>query len=251
MSFRIGVAGWSIPSEHKNYFPKEGSHLERYAQTFNAVEINSSFYREHKPVTYKRWAETVPKDFRFSVKLNQIFTHEQHLEVNEKELVDSLNGIRELGDRWGALLVQIPPSLDYHLAIALTFFKTLRKHYDGPVVFEPRHISWQVSQTLLRDFDISKVKADPEICRMPEAEAQASLPYERLHGSPIMYRSSYFIYSLEKIAAQMKKDVKRVPEVWCIFDNTALFHATKNALELKELLNEKVKKRPVDLDSLL
>jgi uncharacterized protein YecE (DUF72 family) len=52
---RIGTAGWSIPKEHAEAFPISGSHLERYAAVFNAVEINSSFYRPHRPATDERW----------------------------------------------------------------------------------------------------------------------------------------------------------------------------------------------------
>ena len=56
----IGTAGWSIPAQHAGAFPGEGSHHERYSRRFSAVEINSSFYRPHRPSTYQRWAATVP-----------------------------------------------------------------------------------------------------------------------------------------------------------------------------------------------
>src|SRR4051794_13075863 len=49
---RVGCAGWSIPKEHAGRFPAEGSHLARYAQRLPAVEVNSSFYRPHRPSTY-------------------------------------------------------------------------------------------------------------------------------------------------------------------------------------------------------
>ena len=47
MTLRIGTAGWSFPRTLDG-FPAEGSGLERYAARFNAVEINSSFYRPHQ-----------------------------------------------------------------------------------------------------------------------------------------------------------------------------------------------------------
>jgi hypothetical protein len=50
---RIGTASWSIPKEHGAEFSIGGSHLERYAAVFNAVEINSSFYRPHRLATYE------------------------------------------------------------------------------------------------------------------------------------------------------------------------------------------------------
>ena len=68
-SLYVGCAGWSISAAYANEFPDGKSHLARYAQVFNAVEINSSFYRPHLPATYRRWSATVPKTFRFAVKM--------------------------------------------------------------------------------------------------------------------------------------------------------------------------------------
>ena len=64
-SIRVGCAGWSIPREHADRFPEEGSHLARYAGRFPAVEINSSFYKPHRPATYARWAASVPASGAF------------------------------------------------------------------------------------------------------------------------------------------------------------------------------------------
>ena len=72
---RIGCAGWSIPKAHAGAFPAVGTALERYAQVFDCVEINSSFYRSHRPSTYERWAASVPDHFRFSVKMPKQITH--------------------------------------------------------------------------------------------------------------------------------------------------------------------------------
>jgi uncharacterized protein YecE (DUF72 family) len=76
---RIGCAGWSLPRDSWPQFPDTGPHLQRYAKRFNAVEINSSFYRPHQPATYERWAAAVPAGFRFSVKLPKTITHEKRL----------------------------------------------------------------------------------------------------------------------------------------------------------------------------
>jgi len=65
---RIGCSGWNIRRQWGAHFSLEGSHLQRYAQTFNCCEINSSFYRAHKKKTWERWAQSVPAEFRFSVK---------------------------------------------------------------------------------------------------------------------------------------------------------------------------------------
>src|ERR1700730_9075371 len=75
----LGVAGWSIRREHADRFSHTGTHLQRYASVFNAVEINSCFYRPHRLTTYERWAASVPEVFRFAVKLPKVITHEARL----------------------------------------------------------------------------------------------------------------------------------------------------------------------------
>ena len=61
MTIYIGTAGWSFPRDLD--FPVEGSGLARYATRFDAVEINSSFYRPHQRKTYQRWAASTPPGF--------------------------------------------------------------------------------------------------------------------------------------------------------------------------------------------
>ena len=94
---RIGTAGWSVPSRYAAELPPDGSHLERYARRFDAVEINSSFYRPHQRKTYQRWAQSVPSGFRFSVKLPKAMTHEQRL-ADCGALLDRFD-LGELGKR--------------------------------------------------------------------------------------------------------------------------------------------------------
>jgi uncharacterized protein YecE (DUF72 family) len=56
----VDCAGWSVPKVYACWFPPSGNHLERYAGRFPAVEINSSFYRSHRPVTYAKSGAAVP-----------------------------------------------------------------------------------------------------------------------------------------------------------------------------------------------
>jgi hypothetical protein len=110
---RIGTAGWSIPTEHAAPFPALGSHLERYAAVFDAVEINSSFYRPHRPATYERWAASVPEGFRFAVKVPKAITHERRL----KGVGDLLNASCP---RWQALgLSSVPCWCSSHRALLM------------------------------------------------------------------------------------------------------------------------------------
>src|SRR4051794_10397874 len=113
LTVRIGTAGWSIPKAYAAPFPPSGSHLERYGAVFNAVEINSSFYRPHRIATYERWAATVPEDFRFAIKVPKSVTHERRLKDTGDLLDQFVSEVTGLGPKLGPLLVQLPPSLAF------------------------------------------------------------------------------------------------------------------------------------------
>jgi uncharacterized protein YecE (DUF72 family) len=237
-SLYMGTAGWSIPAACASHFPTDGSHLERYAQVFNAVEINSSFYRPHLPATYRKWADAVPADFRFAVKVPRTISHQAKLKACQPLLDAFLAPVEELGKKLGCLLLQVPPSLAYDPDIALPFFDLLRQMYRGPVACEPRHASWFSGPAgrALRAQRIARVAADP--ARHPRAALPAgdrSMQYLRLHGSPRMYYDAYPDNVLEGISRRLLRPDSRTDARWCIFDNTALGHATANALALVEL----------------
>lgn len=225
---RIGTAGWALPKSQAALFPSPGSHLERYASLFNSVEINSSFYREHQPKTYARWAASVPHNFRFSVKLARWFTHERGLAETER-LDFVLTGPRELGEKWDVLLVQLPPKLVFDPRVAERFFRALRRLYPGRVACEPRHPTWAHAASLFRDFSISQVLADPEVVPDFGARETGGFRYYRLHGSPEIYRSEYAPDFLHKVTMELKSS--RL-DTWCIFDNTTFGHSVANARTL-------------------
>lgn len=110
---RIGTAGWSIRGTIADEFPGGGTHLQRHAGRFDAVEINSSFYRPHRRATYERWSGSVPDSFRFAVKAPESVTHERRL-CHCDELVDRFVAEASgLGDKLGVILVQLPPTLQF------------------------------------------------------------------------------------------------------------------------------------------
>src|ERR1051325_5494120 len=101
LEYHVAVAGWAIRKEQASLFASEGSHLQRYASRFNAVEINSSFYNSHQQKTYERWAESVPDRFRFAVKMPKWLTHESCLEDTGPPLSQFLNEISGLERKLG------------------------------------------------------------------------------------------------------------------------------------------------------
>lgn len=232
----VGCAGWNLPREYWPLFIAQGTHLQRYASQLTAVEINSSFYRPHRPQTYLRWAQSVPGSFRFSVKVPKVITHVQRLQGCELLLDEFLAQCTALGDSLGCLLIQLPPSLAYDEAIAAAFFQALRQRHAGAVVLEPRHETWLSAGALLIEQRVGRVAADPSpITGGGVPGGWSGIQYWRLHGSPRIYHSDYDRGRLQALAEQVQASAREGIDTWCIFDNTASGFAVGNALTLQAL----------------
>jgi uncharacterized protein YecE (DUF72 family) len=247
-NIHIGTAGWTLPKEHAPAFPPPGdaklTHLQRYAHRLHCVEINSSFHRPHLRKTWERWAATTPDNFRFSVKLPRTITHEAKLANTGALLQTFLDQATGLNagpvPKLGPLLIQLPPSLAFDEPLAHDFLTTLRELYPASAVLEPRHATWfsPIADRLLRDFHIARVAADP-----PKGSPLAATPggarhlhYYRLHGAPRTYYSDYTEPQLDYLAHTLRATATAT-SLWVIFDNTAVGHATANALHLSRLCN--------------
>ncbi len=248
MQFFVGTAGWTVPRQHLEFFASlaEGvkvSHLERYASRLRCVEVNSSFHRPHRRATWERWAASTPDDFRFAVKMPKAITHTAKLVNTGGALLEFFDAVRGLGDKLGTVLVQLPPKSVFDEGAAREFLTTLRELHPGAVALEPRHSSWftALANSLLQDFNIARVAADP-----PKGSELAARPggwpglrYWRLHGSPRTYYSNYDEQWLQDFVKRLQpyKDKLEDQEVWVVFDNTALGHATGNAVWLDDRLH--------------
>lgn len=234
---KIGCAGWGLSSHVAAEFPSAGSHLQRYAAVFDCVEINSSFYRPHRPETYARWRDAVPEHFRFSVKLPRTVTHERKLSEVDDLLDAFLAQVGELGHTLGCLLVQLPPSLAFDAATAAPFFAALRSRFSCGLACEPRHPTWftQESAAAMARHHVSMVRADPQPVPGVVPTPDPGLMYVRLHGSPRRYRSAYEPGYLAGLAAMLHEPAAQKTGRWVIFDNTAEGKAVPNALALRAL----------------
>ncbi|CAN5478949.1 DUF72 domain-containing protein [soil metagenome] len=236
----VGCAGWTIPAVNRSHpgIPHAGGQLERYAAVLPAAEINSSFYRPHMPETYARWAETTPPHFRFAVKMPREISHFKKLVDAGDVLTRFVGEVSELGEKLGCLLLQMPPLLTFDWRVAEDFFRLAASATGAKLVCEPRHPSWfsDDANELLSAWNITRVIADPPISGVEHvAPPKADLVYLRLHGSPVIYRSSYNDLYLEKLAEWIALQREVGLKVWCIFDNTASGAAFGNALELMSL----------------
>jgi uncharacterized protein YecE (DUF72 family) len=237
MKIRIGTAGWAIPAEVRDRFPVTGSGLERYAARLGAVEINSTFYRRHRPSTFARWAAATPPDFRFSVKAPRDITHLRKLENCDDLLAELACDLASLGDRLGPILAQTPPSLLFNNARTAAFLDAFRARLEAQIVLEPRHASWftEEADSLLAHHGAARVAADPEPAPGAGLPGGDGCVYFRLHGSPAMYRSAYGRDRLETIRDKVLAWDSSDSDRWVIFDNTAMGEAAADALALAQM----------------
>lgn len=190
---RVGPAGWSYRDWAGVVYERgDRRHpLRVLAQSFDCVEINSSFYATPERGAAERWSELVrdSERFRFVAKLNQIFTHGPPLSLEElgRERDAFLRSLAPLGDRLAGILVQFPvafragaPSFDRLEALAEAFTGT-------PLVLEVRHRSWSLPDPLARieraGFSLAAIDLPAAADHLPEdAPTPGPIGYLRLHG---------------------------------------------------------------------
>jgi len=236
---RIGTSGWSY-RHWKGLFYPEGlaaaDQLPWYAERFDAVELNGTFYRLPKRETFATWREKTPDNFRFAVKANRYITHMKKLRDPEQSLDRMLGAIQGLGDKLGPILFQLPPGWRLDLDRLETFLAALPKRRG--YAFEFRHESWfddRVYAALERHgvgFCIYHLagQQSPMI-------VSAALVYIRLHGPGGPYAGSYHTNALRSWARRIAAWRDAGHDVWCFFDNDQNAYAPENALRLKTQLS--------------
>jgi uncharacterized protein YecE (DUF72 family) len=182
---RIGCSGWSYGDWRGGLYPRDLPQrrwLERYAEVFDTVEVNATFYRLQREETVRGWAEQVPGDFRFAVKASRFLTHMKRLrEIDQGiarfwEPLEPLRRSRKLGP----VLWQLPESFkrDDDL-IAAALGRLPRADH----CFEFRHESWFAKpvRELLAEHGASLAIGDDKRRPLPDATPVGKLAYLRLH----------------------------------------------------------------------
>src|SRR5579872_1445477 len=109
----IGTSGWQYADWRGVLYPKglpQHGWLARYAEAFNTVEVNSTFYGLPAAATAAAWAATVPQRFRFALKMSRYVTHRNDLRHPEAPIHRFMERLSGIGSRLGPIVVQLPPS---------------------------------------------------------------------------------------------------------------------------------------------
>lgn len=110
--YYLGCPGWALPSWVGRLFPagtKPADFLARYAEVFNTVEGNTTFYALPTADVVARWRDQVPADFRFCFKFPRTISHDKLLQGCAADVATFLDRISPLGELLGTLFVQLPP----------------------------------------------------------------------------------------------------------------------------------------------
>ncbi len=237
--FLIGTSGWTYDEWVGKFYPKKcprTAWLQYYAQQFDTVELNATFYRNFQKATYQHWYITVPENFRYVIKISRLITHRKYL-LNVQDLIHQAeNDACILKEKLGLILLQLPPSLPYdldRLAAALNAFKDPTR-----VVVEFRNQQWFTEDTrrLLEHFKAVFCNVDAPRFRINNW-LTSDIGFIRLHGRKLMYQHNYTQLQLQEIAEHAKLlEAKGAKEIYIFFNNTYEAHAPQNAKTLSALL---------------
>lgn len=242
MEVRVGLSGWNYGHWRGGVFypPRlpASRWLEFYAERFDTVEVNSTFYRLPRVHAVARWVEQTPPGFLFAVKTSRYLTHIKRLRELGPGLELFLERIEPLlgSPKLGPLLWQLPPTFrrDHdRLADALNRLPTGLRH-----CIEFRHASWFVEETyeLLREYGVALAIGDrPQVNEFQAHELTASWTYVRFHGGTRGRRGNYSEAELREWAARLRA-WSATHEVFAYFNNDWEGFAPRNAALLKRVI---------------
>ncbi|HTT94304.1 MAG TPA: DUF72 domain-containing protein [Solirubrobacterales bacterium] len=198
---RIGCSGWSYDDWRAGLYAgvPERRRLERYAQSFDTVEVNATFYRLPRQSTVEGWVEQTPAGFSFAVKGSRYLTHVRRLrdvDTGLRRFWEPLEPLRA-GRRLGPVLWQLPGNFERDDAVLDEFLAALPR---ARHCFEFRHPSWFTAavRRLLDRHGASLVVADDPRRGLPEARPLGPLAYLRLHYGHRGRRGNYSEAELDR-----------------------------------------------------
>ena len=182
MRYLIGTSGYNYPEWRGSFYPEKfptNKMLAYYAEHFDTVEVNYTFYRMPTETLLDGWAAGTPDRFTFTLKAPRRITHDSRLR-DCRELTEAFCRIASsLGPKLGVLLFQLPPNFKRNDDVFVSFLETLP--HGARAAFEFRHDSWHDETVFaaLRARNLALCIADSEKMSTPVV-ATADYSYFRL-----------------------------------------------------------------------
>lgn len=237
---RIGCSGWNYKAWSGPFYPRTlppAQWLEFYAERFDTVEINSTFYRLPERSVFAGWRARLPKHFLAAIKASRFLTHMKRLRDPVEPLARLFSRADALERRLGPVLYQLPGNFSCDLSRLEAFLKTLPKRWRGMRlhhVMEFRHPSWYAKDTfdLLEQQGLSLCLHDKLGSRIVGPPV-GPLVYVRFHGTSGHYHGSYTRRELNGWARRLAEYAQDGREVFAYFNNDPGAAAVRNALTLR------------------
>lgn len=194
MAIFVGTSGFDYKDWRGTFYPrliKSGDRLAFYAEHFDTVELNVTFYRMPAASAFRGWRDAVPDGFVFAVKASRYLTHVKRLSDPRSSVEYLMDRAGELGDRLGPMLLQLPPTMEIDLD---RLDRTLEAFGRAArVAVEPRHKSWFVPdlRDVLGAHDAAFVLADRSSRPITPLWATSGWFYLRLHQGVARPRPCY------------------------------------------------------------
>jgi uncharacterized protein YecE (DUF72 family) len=209
--------------------------FRHYAERFDTVEINNSFYRLPSPDVFAGWRDKAPAGFRYAVKANRYITQAKKLKDCEEPVKRMMSAAERLGNALGPVLYQLPPFFKLHLERLEHFLQLLPE--DVANVFEFRDPSWLTEEVLaLLDRHGASFCAHDMPGMATPRWAAGPVAYVRFHGTDGKYHGRYGDAALLEWSDWMAGQRNAGRAVWAYFNNDIEAHAIADALTLKAMV---------------
>ncbi len=235
----IGTSGYSYKTWRGQFYPAgvpQKEWLTFYAKSFNAVEVNATFYRPFPKRVFAHWYAMTPPDFRFVLKGPKVITHEKLLDNIADELNAFVASADSLQNKLAVMLWQFPAGA--HADPLGESVKRFLSMLPGNIkqVFEFRHASWFTDETyaLLNRYQAGFVINDSP--HFPSREVVTDhMMYVRFHGPDKLYDSLYSGKQLQNWSDKIRPRLD-LTDLYLFFNNTFAGQGLQNAVQLRELL---------------
>jgi uncharacterized protein YecE (DUF72 family) len=259
----FGTAGWSYKDWNGIVYPPKVDPLEYLSHYVDTIEINSSFYRIPYPNFSTTWVRKVSHNpnFKFTAKLNQIFTHER--KYTKQEVTDFIKGFAPMlnANKLGTILIQFPWSFKCTPENQTYLEKLVANFTDFVLTIEVRHSSWNNSHfyNWLIEHQIGFCNIDQPLFYnsiAPSNIETTKIGYIRLHGrnyenwfkqSADQFQRYDYLYSEEELipwAEKIQELAKKVKELYVIANNHFKGQALVNTLQLNSMVTKSNPKIP-------
>jgi uncharacterized protein YecE (DUF72 family) len=246
---RVGCSGWNYRSWKGRFYPERlpaAQWLRFYAQHFDTVEVNNTFYRLPESPTFEAWRAQTPDGFLMAVKASRFLTHMKRLRDPAEPLERLFTRAGVLGDRLGPVLYQLPANFHIDLERLDGFLRAVPSSWNGRRVrhvMEFRHRSWYVADT----FELL-TQRKVALCLHDKLDSAIDRPfvgdfvYVRFHGTSGRYHGSYSGRHLDRWARRLVEQWRDGRSIHVYFNNDPDAAAARNATTLRLYLHALIRR---------